>query len=264
MKPLIYLETEKPADLQEAQNSLEPFEVKPVSLKQATNSPEVWLYFKDGTFQLNTRSGLKLKIDFLRDLRYRRASHAPHKELLSRACGWHLGHRTVLDLTSGLGTDSVFLSQAGFQVKGLERNPYIFILLKESLNRVRQENSAKLWKDLEFVWADAKAYLEISQGAEGPNEPAEILYYDPMFPGSNKSALPGKEMQIFRLLLREDLLDTSYENSVLERALTSRSKLLVFKRPLKAPEVEILDQGPHRTYAGKLIRYDVYEIKGNR
>lgn len=50
----------------------------------------------------------------------------------------------ILDLTAGLGIDAVFLSQLGFQVTSIERNPLLVFLLQEAQKKTNREEIKKL------------------------------------------------------------------------------------------------------------------------
>lgn len=211
---------------------------------------------------------LKFSIQFTEDQKYKRKSPSMAKELISKACGWGLGFRKLLDLTAGLGADAVFLSQVGFKVKSLERHPLLFMLLDQALMSARQKQPSNLiWQNLEFYFSDANQYLaeqkckkntEGKRDGEGVRENVgdgewipDVIYYDPMYPHSPKSALPGKEMQILRRLLGTDEADSE----ILKLAIEVTKKIVVVKRPIHAPEILAK---PNRVYSGKQVRYDVY------
>jgi len=78
-----------------------------------------------------------------------------------------------------------------------------------------------------------------------------------MFPEKKKSALPRKEMRIFRKWVGEDLdaLD------LLQAALRSSAERVVVKRPIKAPA---LQEGVIHSFEGKTVRYDLYSPLAGR
>ena len=78
-----------------------------------------------------------------------------------------------------------------------------------------------------------------------------VLYLDPMFPEKNKTALPRKEMQIFRGWVGAD--EDSAE--LLKLALQLPVDRIVVKRPLRAEP--LLDKVTH-SFEGKTVRYDLY------
>lgn len=204
---------------------------------------------------VKTERGLELKyddrlslfVDFVNDKsNYHRKFNSPKTELFSKALGWNSGCRSVLDLTAGLGIDAIFAAQLGFKVMALERNEAIYALLKDAQER----SLGHLNGDVEFRLANAKDYLE----ELGVEDLPDTIYYDPMYPHENKSALPNKNMQVFRELIGTDEAD----ESIIKLARMKAKQRVVVKRPLKAPEVLAK---PSLQIKGKLVRYDVYFSK---
>lgn len=216
---------------------------------------ENFLELRDNVLTLYLKSGLKIQIDFSQKKYHRIFS--PRTDLLCRACGWHLGYRSVWDLTSGLAVDSFLLARAGFNVLGFERNKNLALLLRHAVRTYKlppQDSISSIRKDkiqhLEFIWADSEEFLAQSHSYESFPQP-DVLYYDPMYPAKNKTALPSKEVQA----LRE--MNGSHEESVslLMKALSLKVKRVVVKRPVKAPP---LLEKPKFQIKGKLVRFDVY------
>lgn len=221
-------------------------DLKALGFSIVTEVPATQSYLKweSETLSLHTASGLSVVIDFA-DNKYRR-DFKPSKELLCRACGWHLGYRSVWDLTAGFAVDAMMLAQAGFQVRASEHNPLLGIQLRQALREsLGRENSPPFLSKLQFEIMDAATMLE------NVSNPPEVIYYDPMYPAKRKTALPSKEMQILR-----EINGTSGESlELLEKALRVGVKRVVVKRPLKAPP---LMAKPQAEISGKLVRYDIY------
>lgn len=232
--------------------------------------------FEDGSlfFTLNLADevtltdpqGLSLKINFDHDhLHYQKKIQK--KELLFRALGIDHEVTHVVDLTCGLARDSVMMAQVGFSVLALERHPWIWFLLSEA----QESSHREIIKKIKFIHQDAMVFLRqalsdsvgrtgglygssVEVNAWQINPETKIaLYYDPMFPEKKKTALPGKEMQIFKQIVGAD----QDSDEVLKLALESKPlwSRIVVKRALRdAPLV----RKPKQSYEGKLIRYDVY------
>jgi 16S rRNA (guanine1516-N2)-methyltransferase len=184
-----------------------------------------------------------LKIDFLKDhLNYQRKGTRGKNELLAKALGYSKGARKVLDLSTGLGIDAVFMTQLGFQVTSVERSKLLFVLLEEALQQA-PEFQAKL----HLINADSYEYLR------SPDSSREVdaIFFDPMYPHKKKTALPKQEMVVFRELVGDDEDATK----VLEEALMWPVNRVVVKRPLGSEE---LLPGVRHAYEGKVVRYDVY------
>lgn len=225
-----------PEPLQEDQRD----ELRQLGIRWVPSAPEQIAYLRrgqeGGASILVMPSGLSLGIDF-RAPKYQR-KFRPANELLCRACGWHLGLRSLWDLTAGLGVDSMMLAQAGFQVRAFERHPYLVFLLREAKKHAGIDT-------LMFELAESEAVLRSSESLP------EVLYYDPMYPGAKKTALPSKEMQILR-----ELNGTDGENvSLLTDALKAGVKRVVVKRSLRAAPII---PNPRAMMRGKLIRFDIY------
>ncbi len=215
-----------------------------VVLKQPPASGH-YLIYEYGELKLHSNSGLSMTVEFTEN-KYQR-TFRPSTELLCRACGWHLGLRTVWDLTAGLGVDSMMLAQAGFIVRAIERNPYLVLLLKQGLRSLLGNNygNSSYAKNLSFECIDAEEALQTFK-----NVP-EIIYYDPMYPAKRKTALPSKEMQILRELHGTD----GESRELLDAAIKIGAKRVVVKRPLRAPP---LKDRPAGQIIGKLVRFDLY------
>lgn len=193
---------------------------------------------------LKDSSGRKLTLDFDKNhLDYRRKRHQGKNELIAKALGAAKGCRKVLDLSVGLAIDSVFLSQLGFKVQGVERSPVLFALLSEAFARTRQSQL----QEYRLYHSDSLQFLKSQKGQLD----IDSIYFDPMYPHKKKSALPKQEMVIFRELVGDD----QDAVLVLKEALSWPVKRVVVKRPLHA---EQLLPGVIHAFEGKVVRYDVY------
>lgn len=188
----------------------------------------------------------KLEINFDENhLDYQRRGHRGKNELIAKALGVSKGNRKILDLSVGMGIDSVFLSQLGFQVTGVERSSVLFALLQQAF-LLSQKTELK---NYQLIHADALEFLRTHRGACD----IDAIYFDPMYPHKRKSALPKQEMVIFRDLVGSD----DDASLVLQEALNWPIKRVVVKRPLQAEE---LLPGVGHSYEGKVVRYDTYMV----
>ncbi|MCE3009788.1 MAG: class I SAM-dependent methyltransferase [Proteobacteria bacterium] len=201
-----------------------------------------WLELEQEKLWLKHPEWGNFKIDFS-EKEYQRP-HRGKSELIAKACGAPKGFDRVIDLSAGLGEDAVFLSRLGFHVTALERNPLIFALLQQAAREQTLANPG-------FQFADAKHWLEEHcQELSG-----QVLYFDPMFAPKKKSALPRKEMRIFREVVGDDL----DAHILAECALKTAAARFVVKRPIKA---DPLLPNPIHQFEGSAIRYDLYTPKG--
>lgn len=194
--------------------------------------------------KLTNSEGLTLSIDFDHDhLNYQRKNLRGKNEPLFRALGGQKGLRKVHDLSVGTGIDFILALQLGFQVSGNERSSLIYFLLHQAL----QKSQLSYLKDVSLVHEDAR---QILLNKKYPTD-LEVFYFDPMYPHKKGSALPRKEMQIFRSLVGTD--DDAEE--VLALALESEVPRVVLKRPVGAP----LLLKPTYSVETKIVRFDIYQ-----
>jgi len=232
-------------------------EVSPLATKWAgflkaplnPNSPNDFFFqllIQNDEMLVRDQEGRKLSIDFDKNhLDYERRGHRGKNELIAKALGLGKGCEKVLDLSVGMGIDSVFLTQLGFQVIGVERSPMLYALLSEAFARTKKE----YLKSYQLYFDDSLNFLKTKKSEIS----VDSIYFDPMYPHKKKSALPKQEMMVFRDLVGHDE-DASL---VLQEALTWNVKRVVVKRPMQAEE---LLPGVHHSFEGKVVRYDTYVV----
>ena len=176
-------------------------------------------------------------------------------ELIVKAIAGNKQQRpSVLDVTAGLGRDSFVLASHGYQVTAIERSPVIASLLGDGLMRAAQSDNAELREivgRIGMVHAQAVDYLK----ALGAQQSPDVIYIDPMFPASGKSALVKKQMRAFHHIVGPD--DDSAE--LFDCALHKARHRVVVKRPKKAGFLS--DKKPAFSLKGKAIRFDVYSLR---
>lgn len=178
----------------------------------------------------------------------RRRIAGGRRQLLARAVGLHKNlDLTVLDATAGLGRDGYTLAALGVRVTMAERHPQIAALLQDAHRRALLDpQAAPIAQRITLPGFDAlKAF------ASGH---WDVVYLDPMYPHTGKTALPQKEMQIFRDLTASD----PDADALLDPALACARKRVVVKRPAKAPWLGA--RKPSMEMKGTQARYDVYLI----
>ncbi len=205
------------------------------------------LYWRDGVLSLG-RAGCRehpVAVDFVRALQQRRQG----PELLVKAVTGNLsGKPSVIDATAGLGRDSGILLSRGLAVVMVEQNPIVCALLDNALARLRAEPElAGLAERVSLSNLDACDYLARNR--------ADVVYLDPMFAASGKSALAKKDMQLFQSLLGHG----DEGEMLLDAALASADYRVVVKRGAKAPP--LAGREPGFAIKGKAVRFDVYPLK---
>ncbi len=187
----------------------------------------------------------KLNVDFTSgSLQHRSQQHLGGEHVI-KACQIKGQKKSrVLDATCGLGTDSYLLHQAGFEVTACEKHPVVFALLKDGIKRVQSENEKVMFSL--FNIDSLKMMSETNY---------DVIYLDPMFPHSKKSAKNKLGMQLFQQLYHNKA-DNALE--LVEKSFASDCKRVVIKRPVKADLVTTFK--PTFQVKGKTSRFDAYQI----
>ena len=159
----------------------------------------------------------------------------------------------VFDATAGFGQDALMALSLGCAVRAVESDPVVFELLKDGLNRARNEDAQmKVWlSKLELVFGDSREILQATPKDKAP----DVVFMDPMFVKVKQSAKSPKEMQLLQELLPP--ANISEQEDLVAKALKVARKRVVVKRPLKARALK--DKVTH-SYKGQSIRYDVYVV----
>ena len=183
---------------------------------------------------------------------YRRQGEGKSQPL-ARAVGLRKRpHTTVLDATAGLGQDGFVLASLGAEVVLVERSPVVAALLADGVARaLRHPDTHDAASRLCLYRTDATDLLRTL----APDDYPDVVYLDPMYPHSGKSALKGKAMRLFRTLVGDDP-DAA---ELLRAALAVARDRVVVKRPKTAPVLgERGEREPSTAIVGKTTRYDLY------
>jgi 16S rRNA (guanine1516-N2)-methyltransferase len=156
---------------------------------------------------------------------------------------------TIVDATAGLGRDAFVLASLGCAVTLVERSPIAAALLADALERAAvAPETADIAARMQLVHADGRQWLLALEGEQRP----DVVYVDPMFPDTGKSAAAKKEMQAFQAVIGDDL----DSEDLLQAARSAAKKRVVVKRPrLGAPIAGAARSGE---IVGKSTRFDLY------
>lgn len=154
----------------------------------------------------------------------------------------------VLDLTAGLGRDSILMALSGFTVRMLENNPYLAIILNYLCLNFRAQLN-----DIQVIYTHNYDYLQRI------TDKYDVIYFDPMF-ADGKNALAKKDMQLIDLMIKTANQESHIaDDTVFNLAWNLCSHKLVVKRDNKQQSL-VAKPCPTYNKAGKTIRFDVYQI----
>jgi 16S rRNA (guanine1516-N2)-methyltransferase len=208
------------------------------------------LYFGNNGIELKRAGRLKqggYRIDFSKIDRRVGSGNLSKKQPLSKSIG---DNDTVVDATTGFGSDAIRLVLMGYRVIGIEKSPIISAMLRDGLWRAEQnkELSCAIGGRLSLIEMDSSQYISNLQ-------PPQVVYLDPMFPPKRKkSALPPGHIQALQTIVGPE--DQEETNNLFTLALDTATKRVVVKRPTHAPQ---MGTNPLAIHEGKLVRYEVYK-----
>ncbi len=221
--------------------------------KKNLPTPPAGFYFSvddSGLRLIEDATGMVLRVDFTSPGLSRRGQKSWKGEALLRAVGRKPSRApNVLDATGGIGRDGFVMAQHGCRVRLCERNPLLFALVSDGLDRAGDNPDT----------ADtaARITIHLCDSIDFMRNPAEkdlteVIYLDPMYPERDKSALVKKEMQILRKICGHG----SGEAELLTTALACAGSRVVVKRPKNAAPLS--GPPPNTVIRGRAHRFDIY------
>ena len=259
--PGVVLLARHPHQLQASQNLANSLNLAIATSEAVEPKPKFWLEFEDQGLQLrptNAKLGAPLRVDFMAGANdHRRKFGGGKGQDIAKAVGLNKSTSvSVLDATAGLGRDSFVLASLGCQVTMLERHPVVFALLADGLQRAQELSADEdLLSIVNRMSVQFNNATKLTSEAD-PTAPPQVVYLDPMFPHSKKSAKVKKDMQFFHELVAMD--DDADE--LLPWAMALASHRVVVKRPRVSPF--LADKPPSLQFVGKSNRFDVYVKQG--
>ncbi|WP_275663654.1 class I SAM-dependent methyltransferase [Laribacter hongkongensis] len=209
-----------------------------------------WLAWREGVLGLESPHHGAVTADFVGGAaRHRREFGGGAGQPVARAIGLKGGQRPqVVDATAGLGRDAFVMASLGCRVTLVERSPVAAALLDDALARARLAPAThEIAARMQLVFADAADWL-----AQQPAGSVDVVYLDPMFPDTGKSAAAKKEMQAFQVVVGDDL----DAGRLLLVARQVAGKRVVVKRPRLG--ALLTGEKPAGQQVGKSTRFDLY------
>ncbi len=197
-----------------------------------------------------------LRVDFVTgSTAFRKRSANQRHQLIARAIGLQKGTCTLFDATAGLGRDAFLFACLGCRVTAVERSPILWVLLRDGLARAAESNVMGLRAIIDRIALLQGDSCDVLHNLRHEAKP-DVVYIDPMYPSSQKSALAKKEMRVCRRLVGDD----DDATALLAVARTVANRRVVVKRHRHAPP---LAPDASVTYKGTIVRYDAYVRTGN-
>lgn len=192
-------------------------------------------------------------VDFTAPALNYRVSSAVRQQGLSKAVGVKGSFRpSVLDATAGFGKDAYLLASQGCDVTMLERDPLVFALLKDGLMRGLASQQSAVVDACRRLALINRDFVELNSDTFSGVGSVDVVYLDPMFPESKKSARVKKDM----FALQELLGAANDAEALWSHACAIACRRVVVKRSKSSPTLG--NRAPDIQYKGTSSRFDVY------
>ncbi len=162
------------------------------------------------------------------------------KSLLAQSCGLARGRGApleVLDAFAGFGLDGLSLAHLGCQVTAVEREPSIWLLLRQFIQDLGLPVTP-LCADVRSILQDAKRQWD-------------VIYLDPMFAPRTKRALPNLGLQHLQYVSGD--LDVDVEACLRDSMQAARGRVV-----LKRRRKDKILGAPTYQLKGQAVRFDIY------
>jgi len=219
------------------------------ALNEPSNTEEPFLEFSDSGlsfFHPEARAKNQFIINFNSGSTGWRLKRVEHEKLIKKALGKSPKPLKILDCTAGLLQDTLLFLSLGHEVTAVEQSKLLFHLLQDGINRSLpfQDN---LFLNLTMVQGNACSFAREAQEFD-------VIYYDPMYPPSKKSALGSGQLEYLSKILEVEQISNKPQMDFEVLQLMPVKKMIV-KRPIKA---EPFNTGINYQVSGKTTRFDVY------
>ena len=202
-------------------------------------------FYKNNILHYKISDKESLSFDFLKGRLFNRLKRIEHESLIKKAIGKNKAKLKIFDATAGSLIDTIIFLKLGHKVVACEQSKILIKLLKNAIERAKEEYS--FFKNLVLINEDAANVIELHQDSD-------IFYFDPMFNNTKRNIKrSGTLNKISNILSHEKLEDTSED--IFNYMLTSNYKKIIVKRPIKSKP---LQEKINYQVKGKAIRFDIY------
>ena len=104
----------------------------------------------------------------------------------------------ILDCTGGFARDAAILSSLGNEVTLVEQNPIIMSLLVDARGKIESDEIRSIFRRIKSKFGNCIDFIR------NTDKHFDYIYFDFMF-NTNKSALPSKNEQFLRKIVKNDV-----------------------------------------------------------
>jgi len=156
---------------------------------------------------------------------------------------------SILDCTGGFARDAAILASLGNNVTLIDRNPLIMSLLVEAREKIKSDDIRCIFSRIKIRFGNCIEFIR------NTNKHFDYIYFDFMF-NINKSALPSKNEQFLREIVKNDINENV---DIIHETIQRVKSKIIIKEHISSNDYDNFDI--INTYKGKTVKYHLLEGK---
>ena len=156
---------------------------------------------------------------------------------------------SILDCTGGFAKDAALLASLGNNVTLIDRNPLIMSLLVDAREKIKTDDIRYIFNRIKSKFGNCIDFIR------NTNKHFDYIYFDFMF-NINKSALPSKNEQFLRKIVKNDINENK---DIIHETIQRISSKIIIKEHISSNDYDNFDI--INTYKGKTVKYHLLEGK---
>ena len=155
----------------------------------------------------------------------------------------------ILDCTGGFARDAAILASLGNEVTLIERNPLVMSLLVDAREKIKSDDVRSIFSKIKIRFGNCIDFIRDT------NKHFDYIYFDFMF-NINKSALPSKNEQFLRKIVKNDINENI---DIVHETIQRVTSKIVIKEHISSNDYENFDI--INTYKRKIVKYHLLQGK---
>ena len=156
---------------------------------------------------------------------------------------------SILDCTGGFAKDAAVLASLGNDVTLIDRNPLIMSLLIDAREKIKSDDIRYIFSRIKIRFGNCIEFIR------NTSKNFEYVYFDFMF-NINKSALPSKNEQFLREIVKNDINENI---DIIHETIQRVKSKIIIKEHISSNDYDNFDI--INTYKGKTVKYHLLEGK---
>ena len=156
---------------------------------------------------------------------------------------------SILDCTGGFARDAAVLASLGNNVTLIDRNPLIMSLLVDAREKIKSDDIRYIFSRIKIRFGNCIEFIR------NTSKHFEYIYFDFMF-NINKSALPSKNEQFLREIVKNDINENV---DIIHETIQRVKSKIIIKEHISSNDYDNFDI--INTYKGKTVKYHLLEGK---